>query len=103
MSVQIRLFGDISHAPFESQQVLLDGDAIEEDLAGAHLHEPGDHLHGCRFTRSVRSQVTGNLSGLRREADVIHGDSAGESLSDVSKFEHNISIPALLLWGGPPG
>ena len=80
MRVEVRLFGHVAHALLVGDQVALDGLAVEEDLAGGHLDQAGDHLHGGGFARAVRAQVAGHLAGARREADVVHGGDAGESL-----------------------
>ena len=88
MRVEMRLFGHVAHALLVGDQVALNGLAVEQDLAGGHLHQPGDHLHGGGFAGAVRPQVAGDLAGAGRKADVVDGGDPGESLANVAKFEH---------------
>ena len=68
MRVQMRLFGHVAHALLIGDQVALNGFAIEENLARAHLDEPGDHLHGGGLAGAVRSQIAGHFAGDARKS-----------------------------------
>ena len=86
MVVEIGLFGDVAHAALVGDQVVLDGLAVEEDLAKGHLDEAGDHLHGGGLAGAVGAEIAGDLAGSRGEADVVDGGNAGEVLGDTAKF-----------------
>src|ERR1039457_6992377 len=61
--------------------------------ARAGLDEPGDHFHGGGFSGAVGAQVTGDFARGGREADVIYGEDARETLGDVAQFErHNCHL-----------
>ena len=47
MPVQMRLLRHISHTLLPCDQVALNRNAFEQDLARRYLQQPGDHLHGC--------------------------------------------------------
>ena len=88
VGVEVRLLGHVAHALLVGDEVVLDGLALEEDLAERHFHEAGDHLHGGGFAGAVGAQVAGDLAGAGGEADAVDGGDAGETLGDVAKFEH---------------
>ncbi len=88
MRVEMRLFRHVTHALLVRDQVGLNALAVEQDLARGRLDEPGDHLHGGGLAGAVRTQVTGDLAGARREANVVDGGDAEEMLGNVAKFEH---------------
>ena len=88
MSVEMRLLGDVAHALFVGDQVVLDPPSVEQNLAGGHFHQAGDHLHGGGFARSVRPKIAGDLAGAGDEAHAVDGERAGESFGDAAKFQH---------------
>ena len=67
MPVEMRLFRHVAHALLPGDQIALNGNAVEQDFAGGHLHQPGDHLHGGGFAGAVRPQVAGDLPGAGAE------------------------------------
>ena len=89
MRVKMRLFRHITHALLVRDQVALNGIAVEQNFAGGHLHQPGDHFHGGRFAGAVRPQVAGHLARRGRRTTSIDGEDAEESLRDVAKFERH--------------
>jgi hypothetical protein len=90
MTVEVRLLGDVPHALTEGHEVIVDGFAIEEDLAGGHFDETGDHLHGGGFAGAVRTEVAGHLPRLSEKADVVDRGNTGVALRDVTEFEQCI-------------
>ena len=73
VTIRVRLFRYVAHATLVGDEVVLDALAIEEDLAGGHFHQAGNHFHGGGFTRSVWPQIAGDLAGARDEAHIIDG------------------------------
>src|SRR5580700_2297949 len=93
MRVEMRLFRHVPHALLVGDRVILDGYAIEQDLARAGLDEAGDYFHRGRFAGAIGSEVARDFTGMRRETDVIDGDRAGETFGNIAKFQHKASTP----------
>ena len=87
--VEIGLFRDVAHAAFVGDEVVVDGFAIEENPAGGHLDEAGDHFHGRGLAGAIGSEVAGDFSGTCGEGDVIDGGNSGEVFGDALQFEHS--------------
>ena len=88
VGVEVRLFGDVAEAAAEGEEVVADGTAVEEDVAGGGLEEAGDHLHGGGFAGAVGAEVAGDLAGVRGEADGFDGGDAQEIFVDAAELEH---------------
>ena len=78
MGVEVRLFGDVAHAALVGDEVVLDGLAVEENFAGGHFDEAGDHLHGGGFAGAVGAEVAGDFAGAGGEGHVVDGGNTGE-------------------------
>ena len=82
----MRLFGHVAHAALVGEQVALNGLAVEQDFAGGHFDESGDHFHGGGFAGAVRAEVAGDFAGPRGEGHVVDGGDAQKSLGDTAEF-----------------
>src|SRR5882757_1511495 len=90
MGVKLRLFGHISDPTFVSDRIELDAFSFKEYFPRCHANEACDHLHSGGFSRTVCSQVAGNLTGARGEADVFDGRNARIAFMNMAKFKHRV-------------
>jgi hypothetical protein len=88
MPVEMRFLGHVAHVLLVGNQVAPDEFAIEQDVARGGLQKPGDHFHGGGLAGAVGPQVSGDFTGARPKAHVIHGGDTAESFADVAKFQH---------------
>ncbi len=88
MGINLGLFGNIAEAAFIRIGVLFDLLALVQDAAAGGCEEPGQHLDGCRFARSVRPQVAEDLPGLDAETDVVDGRKDRVFFGHPDQFEH---------------
>ena len=84
MVVEVGLFGDVAHAALVGDEVVVDGPAVEKDLAGGAVDEAGDHFHRGRLSRPIRAEVAGDLAGAGTETDVIDRGNTRIKLGDTT-------------------
>ena len=85
----MRLFRHVSEPLFLGDQVLLDaGTRSARSRRTIVSISPVIIFIVVGLARAVGSQVSGDFSGARAEADAIHREAAGESLRDVPQFQH---------------
>src|ERR1700689_1977433 len=92
MRVQVRLFRNVAHALLVCDRVALDGLAVEKDLSGVHLNEPGDPFHGGGFAGAVRPQVPGHFAGACRKTHTVNGGDAGKAFGNATQIKHGFSL-----------
>jgi hypothetical protein len=86
--IEVWLLGDVAHALAVGHQVVANGLAVEEDLAGARLDETGDDLHRGRLAGAVGTEIASDLTCARNKADVFYDCEAGIAFRDVANLEH---------------
>jgi hypothetical protein len=94
MRIEVRFFRYIAQAHFVRDQIRADRRAVVEDIAVRRFDEASNHLERSGFARTVRTQVSSDLSCSCREADIVHYRDARVPLGDVPKFEHGSDPPA---------
>src|SRR5262245_24196302 len=60
-----RFFRNVADAAFESDEVLADVFAIEENPSGGRLDKACEHLHGGGFPGTIRSEISSDLSRIQ--------------------------------------
>ena len=88
--VQLRLFRHVTDPAFIRHKIVLDLPAVEQNLTGIYVNQPGDHLHGCGFARAIRTQIPGNFSRTRSEASHFQRQECLNTVCARYEAEHGI-------------
>src|SRR6185437_14307465 len=69
-------------------QVVIDPLSFEKYMPPGRLDETNHHLHGGRFPRAVRPQISDHLTLVQHKAYVPHSRDAPKALPHVTEFQH---------------
>lgn len=86
--IQVRFFRDVPEMPAESHQIILDVEAIEEDLACCRVLQTREHPSRRALAGSVWAKVSDNFPRPHDETDIVHGSSSVETLHEIAYFQH---------------
>jgi hypothetical protein len=73
VGVELRLFGDVAEPNLESDGIVNNGLAMEQNLAFARVQKAGDDLYGGAFAGAIWAQLSENLTGANLKADIVEG------------------------------
>ena len=72
--------------------------AIERDLAAIRSVETINDLHRRRFPRPILTHDRMDRAFMHSQRNVLISNAIAEGLFDVFKFEHQLSLPKILLF-----
>src|SRR5262249_50845571 len=85
--IKVGLLRDVPDTATKSVEVVVYRSSIKADPAGGHSDEAGNHLHGGRFARSVRTEIARYFSWEGREGDAVDRPNARERLGDILQLQ----------------
>lgn len=90
--IEMRFFGNVPEALFVRQTIVSDRFAVEKDLTFTGLDQACDHLQGCRFSGTVRAQISGYLSPDGGEVHAGYNRYSCVALDHAAQFEHSLLL-----------
>src|SRR6266850_1769928 len=85
----MRLFGDVTQPALEANDIAAYIPAVEQDFSRCRLYKARQHLHGCRFARSVGTEIAGDFAGRNREVHVVDDIQSAIALAQIPNFERS--------------
>ena len=96
VQVQGRLLRQVADLPLGGDRILQNVDAADAGGAGAGGEVPGDDVHGCGFSRAVRTQETHDLPIPNGERETVDAPLFTIGFCEIGYFDHPIVPPSAL-------
>ena len=75
--------GHIAHGPAGEFGFLANRNAVEQHVAGSRFLDGGNDPHGGRLARAVRAHKTEDVTGVKRERNIVHGNRLAEFFPQI--------------------